>query len=292
MANEQKPLSYRGLTRSAKIPSCKVSIDDLRSLYRDLSEHANGTLEMYLNSVKRPADRTEEDFEAGKRIARDEWRLVVAVTGSKGEQLTGITVDTLDDIYLPDQISTITFDSNAVPQTHNVQLPNRFALTLDFTEPVNMGRYDPWKEPTPNNSALHIVGTDRAWVTGVYEEILSFFRGRERKRRWGWLHTTAAFNLLSWTIGLPGALWIGYRAHSYLASFELPGSLLGGILIYIALLAFLVFRILLGTARWAFPHIELEGSRSTGARRWASVIVTWLLLALLYDVLKTLFWPG
>lgn len=69
------------------------------------------------------------------------------------------------------------------------------------------------------------------------------------------------------------------------------GTLRGAIYVYIVLLGLLIFRLIIAGFRWIFPLVELEGTRSKKARGVLGTILSALLLALLYDILKTLFWP-
>ncbi len=201
-------LDYRGRVRTAKIPSCSVSLGDLRRLYAQLSEKTREALDRHLATLHRPPNQTDEQFAAAKIEAQKVGTLTVMVVGADGKQILSTSSETLNDERLPDIINSITFDSSAALQTYNISLPNRFRLTLDFTETPFYG-YNPWDQPTPNNSLLEVVGSDMTWAIGVYESVLAFFKSRRKAR--GWLHNQTTFNALNWIIGFPGALWIVYR---------------------------------------------------------------------------------
>ena len=67
------------------------------------------------------------------------------------------------------------------------------------------------------------------------------------------------------------------------------GALRGAVYVYIVILSLLVFRIIISGFRWIFPLVELGGARSKKVRGALATVFVTLLLALLYDVLKTIF---
>lgn len=281
-------LNYRGLSHFTDIPPCAVSIADLRRLYRDLSVKTGEALERHLSPLQCPPDLSQEEFDALKQQARDIGTLTVVVDGAGGERIVSSSAEALDDDKLPETITTITFDSAAAIQTQNVTPLNRFKLKLDFTEPPGFNVYNPWDQPTPNSSQLEVYGPDHTWVTAVHEATLSFFARRKTRRRW--LHSATTFNLLNYLLAFPGALWIVYRVDTRFsdALSGIHSSLRGALYIYIFLLALLIFRVMIGGFRWIFPVIELEGARSMKARVLAGTVLSSIVLALLYDVLKAI----
>lgn len=281
---------YRGIFRSTVIPPCVVSAPDLRRLYADLSEKASEALERHIAEVQRPEGTSEEDWEALKQQVRDIGGLTVIVIGANGEQNVAQSATPLSDEQLPDRITSVVFDSATSLQNNNITPLNRFRLTLDFTEPPSFGAYNPWDNPTPNGSKLEVTGADSTWATGVYESVLEFFRARQRRRKW--FHTPAAFNLLNWLIGFPGALWVVYRFDAHFHAFfsQLHGALRGAIYVYVVFLALLVFRVIIAGFRWTFPVVEIEGARSTSARAVLNLVLSSILLALAYDILRTALW--
>lgn len=280
--------NYRGLSLHSSIPSSAVSVADLRKLYRELSEKTAEALERQLGSFQRPADMTVEEFDVLKQRAREIGTLTVIVEGARGEHLLSSTGEVLEDDKLPEELTFITFDSAAAIKTQNVTPLNRFKLTLDFTEPPGFNVYNPWDQPTPNNSKLEVLGPDHTWVTAVHEATLGFFERRKRRR--GWLHAFTTFNVLNWLLGFPGALWIVYRIDERFGTgMTMHTALRGALYIYVFLLALFIFRAIVFGFRWLYPVIELEGSRSTQVRIPIGAVLGSLLLALVYDVLKTLF---
>lgn len=283
---------YRGLCRTAVVPPCAVSIQDLRKLYTQLSGMTSEALDNYLNSINPQPGQDAAQLDALKKEARRIGGLTVIVIGAKGEQVVETSVEALSDENLPDKIMSITFDSASTLQRFNVSLLNRFRLNLDFKEPLGFHAYNPWNQPTLNNSSLEVIGPNTTWVTGVYETVLSFFRERKRKR--GWLHSQNTFNILNWGLGFPGALWLTYRLDSFFQTTlqDLHVVLRGALYVYLVLLGLLAFRAVIAGFRWILPVVELEGSRSKKVRGVLGFVLSSFLLMLLYDVIKSIFWSN
>jgi hypothetical protein len=281
---------YRGVFRQTSISPCVISIRDLRRLYAELGKMAKDALDRHIEGMTRPADTAPEDWNARKAEIRRMGGLTLLVVGSNGEQSVDQSALPLEADQLPDRVSSVVLDSSSSLQRAGVVPLNRFQVNLDFTEPPNFGDYDPWNSSTPNGSRLEVTGADNAWATGVYEYVLGFIRARRRRR--GWLHSQAAFNFLNWTIGFPAAFWIVYRISSAQSEFfeAIDAVIRGAIYIYITLVVLLIFRGIIAAFRWTFPVVELEGARSSAVRGIVNAAMSSLLLALVYDILKTLVW--
>jgi hypothetical protein len=282
-------LSYRGRFRSAKVPPCLISRNDLRKLYTQLDARTSDALEKHIAGLHRPPDMDEQAWNRTLHNLRHDARLTITVQGADGEQIVARSVEALSDDQLPDRITFARFDSAAALQFINITPIHRFYVHLDFTEPPTFATYNPWSQPTPNASQIEVIGSDQTWVTGVYELIIGFFRARRRRR--AWLHTQRSFNAAHWVIGFPAALWTVYRLSYYAPALgRMHPALLGAIYAYVFLVSLLIFRGIIWLFRWLFPVVELAGSRPKVVRGVLSVVLTSLLLALLYDVLKGIIW--
>ncbi len=284
---EATGFGYQGLLRTGRIPSCKVSREDLIRLHHQLQGKSSEALEKLLNDWSEKPGQSE-DLESLKKQARRVGRLVVTIVGSNGEQRISTEANLSSD-DLPERISSIVFDSAVGLQIYNIKVPNRLYLELDFTEPPIFYNYNPWDEPSPNKSSFRVEGPDITWVRGVHASILEFFRDRKTLR--SWLHTQTAFNLLNYLVGFPIAFWVVYRLSGWIPP-GLHAVLLGCAYVYAGLLTLLLFRMAVGFFRWTYPLVELEGARNSRARILISTILATLFLSLLYDVLKTLLWPA
>src|SRR5690606_15947938 len=135
---------YRGVFRRSNIPSCTISVQDLRRLYADLSEKAGDALEKQTASVQKPESTNDEDWGALQGRVRGSGRLPAIVSGGDGGQHVGQSATPLEEDQLPDRIVSGTFDSYSALQRENIAPLNRFRLALDFAEPPAFGVYDPW----------------------------------------------------------------------------------------------------------------------------------------------------
>ena len=281
-------LDYRGLWRRRRVPPCVVALTDLQRLYDELDGKTAEALELHLATLERPVDMDEAEFEDLLEDIREASALTVVVAGAHGEQIVSSSDDPLEARTLPEVVTTVTFDSALALQNFNITPLNRFRLNLDFTEPPSFNTYDPWSQATPNGSQFEVWGDDHTWVTAVFEHTMGFLRRRGRRR--GWLHNETVFSLTNWVVGFPAAFWVAFRLDGTLASFlsDVHVALRGALYVYLFLLSLLAFRGVVWGFRWIFPLIELEGRRSGRIRGVAGTVLASLLLALLYDVLKTL----
>lgn len=286
------PNEYRGLYRVSNLPSSFISLADLKKLYRDLNIKKHEAFDKQFAELEKPSGQSEKQFDEMKKRLKEERDLTVMVYGSKGEQIVVNSINGLEESGLPESITAVTLESSFTSSYPNFKFLNRFTLRMDFAGGAGTYGVDPSVAPTPNNSTIEVIGPDATWVTAVYEDCLGFFRSRKRHREW--LHGPLAFNLLSWVISFPTAFWLIYRIDSVFSQRvqNLSTILRVAICVYIAIISLTVFRIAVFGVRWMFPLVELEGARSKKVRGFLGTVISFLLLALLYDVLKTLFSPS
>jgi hypothetical protein len=278
---------YRGLFHNNPVPSCALTRDDLRKLYRELEPRAREAVVEQLAWLSQPVGMDDAEFQRSKESVISRSGLTVNILGSRGEQVGGTHSGVLDDANLPDRITQISFDSAAAYRAQmNVNPLDRFLIRFDFTEPPNYGKYNPWDENTPNDSLIEVVGAKETWVTAVHENTLAFLRHRSRRR--AWLHSSATFNIANYLIGFPLAFWVVFRLDQMFSTplSRVPGVLKGAIYVYLVLMALLVFRVCFALLRWIFPVVELEGAPTKSARAAVSAFVFALLSSLAYDILK------
>jgi hypothetical protein len=270
-----------------KIPACVLSVDDLRRLFVDLDTYTREVTGGQIDGLPQSVGTAPADFVRMKQEAKAEAGLVMYVYGKNGEQLALHTAGAITREVLPDTLLSITFDSAA---RYRIKLGNdplnRFTLFLDFSDPPGFVVYNPWDQPTPNNSRFDIIGTDQTWVAGVSDKVLNFLKARKRSRLW--LHGPVAFNLIHWFIAFPAAFWLIYRLDSVTERLisGLPAILRSAFYIYLFLVLLLVMRVLIYLLRSLFPIVELEGSRNKTVRATIGVVELGLVSALIYDILK------
>lgn len=281
--------NYRGAYKTAKVPPCKLSVEDLRRLHAELAKAAKQAVETLIANAKQPADVSNEVYAERIAALRAVAGPVIRVYGGAGEHSAGLDVGLLDD--LPEHLAEIHFESAAALQSaYNVTPLNRFTVVFDFTEPPVGHTNNAANEPTPNKSAITVVGDDTNWVRGVYSGVMDFLQDGKRKRPWGWLHSTAMFNLSMLFVAIPAAMWLGHRVDSFVVQ-HWPSThviLRVAIFLYTGMIALKLYHAMLGTLRWAFPVVEIERSRTWRTRTLVVGFVGGLLYALVQDVFTRL----
>jgi len=282
------PVVFSGVSRSEQPAGCLLAVEDLRRLYVALDKKALEATGKFIPSQVRSPGTAEAEFEHLKQQALQLGHLTAIIRGDGGELVVARSADVFAPDYMPHRLLSVSYDNTTGLQSLNVSLPNRLNVYLDFSDPPGFGAYNPWSQPTPNATRIEVSGTDDTWVSATFQEALAFFRRHHRSRRW--LHSELAFNLMNWCVGIPAALWATFRVDHWVLSSvaALPGGLRAAADVYLFLLGMLAFRVCFYETRWMFPLVEIEGAKSKALRGVVGTIVTSVLLALLYDVLKTL----
>jgi hypothetical protein len=252
------PLMMRGTTRRIALPSCLLTPNDLRRIFRLLEAKASEAAERQVAALTLQPGQTPAQLQELKAAVRAALSLVVRLQTSS-EWINGTTVEPLEDEQLPDGILRIEFDSAFLYRSrfNNLVPNNAFTVTLELARPDIL---DIQPTPTQNTSCANIFGLDATWTNAVYDELVAFFRQRRSKR--GWLHMARSYDALLILIGFPFSLDVVYhidRAVKHTAT--LPEALLIALYVYIVLLVLLLFRTLFNYARWAFPKLELDAPR-------------------------------
>lgn len=282
------PIVFRNVVRTRPVPSCVLSRDDIIALTKLVEEKGREGASLHIGKLEQPVDVDRDEFDRACLLALSAPGMSALVTAANGEQLVVQSSEDLAPQTLPRRLQEMFFDTAAPHRTRNWEPENRVEVTLDFATPPGFDAYDPNSSPTPNKSRIDIRGASSTWVSGVEKALVDFFEERGTRRRW--LHEHVWYNVYQWLVAIPGALWLVYRVDDLfeLAERGMHGALAGAIYIYLFLVGFLVARGLVLGFRWTFPLIEFEGSVSGPTRSLVATILSSLLLALLYDVVKAI----
>jgi hypothetical protein len=134
----------------------------------------------------------------------------VRITGVNGEVITGHGEDFFDSPMLPERILSISYDTNFGPTAILKYTPSdRANVFLDFSQPRPVDMAAQPSAPTPNNSNFLVTAETESWSTSLTTRIRDFFA--EKATHVGWLHASATYDALLMILGVPLALWGGYR---------------------------------------------------------------------------------
>jgi hypothetical protein len=251
------PIIMRGTTRQVVLPSCLLTPNDLRRIYRLLEKKASEAADRQASVLVLQPGQTQAQLDEMRVALRDALQLVIRLqTGN--EWINGTTEELLDDEQLPDSIVRIEFDSAFLYRSHLNNVPNNwFVVVIDL---LRNSLLDLNTTPTQNSSAVNIWGLDATWANAVYDELAGFFRHR-RSKRW-WLHSTHSYDALVILIGFPLSFDVVYYLDHLIRRVAiLPEALSVALYVYAVLLVLLLFRTLFNYARWAFPKLELDAPR-------------------------------
>ena len=252
------PVVYRGTTRHLDLPSCVLTPNDLRRIYRLLEPKASEAAERQVSSLILQPGQTQAQLDAIKGQVRAALKLVIRLQ-TASEWVNGTTIDLLDDEQLPDGIVRIEFDSAFLyrSRANNTQPNNSFSVVVDLARP---GILDLGNPPTQNASSANVIGLDATWTNAVYDELAGFFRQRGSKR--SWLHYPRSYDALVLPIGFPLSFDIVYHLDRLIRrAVTLPEALSVALYVYIVLVVRLLFRIIFNYARWTFPKLEVDAPR-------------------------------
>lgn len=201
------PLVMRGTTRHFVVPSCVLSPDDLRRIYRLLEAKALEAADRQVAILTLQPGQTQGQLDELRSAVRAALALVVRLQTETG-WINGTTPDLLSDGQLPDGLLRAEFDSAFLYRArfNNLVPNNAFNLVLDFSRP---GVLDLGNPPSQNASSANVLGLDSTWANAVYEELVGFFRPRGSKR--GWLHFTRSYDALAILIGFPVSFDVVYH---------------------------------------------------------------------------------
>lgn len=279
------PYGYKGDYKTARVPPCSLTNEDLQRLASELRDFALEALNDHFKSVPPLPEEQQAAAEQAKEYTRENLSMTIGIVGANGEQMVTPRLDEIDKSKLPSKLLQIDFDCGYALGAANFNLPNKFKLRLDFSDPPWIQSYDPWQDSTPNGSIFEVSGPDRTWVNGVYQKVQEFFRARKRNR--GWLHSTAVFTVIGFLIGLPLSLLAAYRADTLLApTLGASTALRAGLTIYVFLLAFFIYRLLFGVLRWLYPVLEYGEGIPNRLRLFLTGLVGTMFLGGLIDLIR------
>jgi hypothetical protein len=276
-------------TKSNKIRSCAINIEDLKILYSLLEAKVREAKDYELAEsqlIKQSANDKKEEL---KQFIENLYKLSIHVFGERGEYLVGDEASIFDDRSFPNRVSQIIFDSAYYYKSAtNLEPLNKLIVQFDFKKQMLFDFTNPLTAPALNLSSITISGISNTWVGGVYEEANKFLKEKEKKRNW--LHKKHIYDVFLYFYFYPTAFWTIYRVSGLLKP-KISTFILIGICFYVFMILLLLMRIIFNYIRWIFPLIEFVPKyKSKMARHRAAlfIILAGIISAFIWDLLKTL----
>jgi hypothetical protein len=281
--------AWRNYNKRVSLHSCKLSMDDLKRLYRIINEKQKEAGDAALATLTQTATETPETFQERRNRVRDAFITTARITGFDNEMVTGHGESIFDSALLPERIMSIEYDTIFSPKAKlNATPNNRVVLFLDFARPTVFGRTLP-AEPTPNNSNWVVNAELEAWSTSLNARLEGFFN--ERRTRLDWLHRSNTYDALLLLVGFPLALWATVRVgNAIMFRLHLASAVQTALYVYLFFLFLNMFRWMFSYGRWVYPKTELELRNSSPSRHRAvwSILVLGILGAAIWDAIKAL----
>ena len=288
MEDKQESLISTKLTR--QIRSFSAGKDDLYKLFKILKERNDSARDIEVANFKQ-VDQTAKEYEENRQLLYDSFELKITVNGSDGSQLYGSVSEIFESPNFPERVQSIFSNSATVFEVRWNFVPrNRFELLLDFSKPRLLDFSFLPSQATPNPSAFAVSGYDTTWVHGVFNEASTFVDNH--RARGTWFHKHSVYDLLLYAFGFPFAFWVVYKSSGYVA------RVFGGFsefvkaacYVYVFVASLIIFRVLFHYARWLWPLLDYQttSDKATKHRVVLCTIVIGLIIALIYDLVKTL----
>jgi hypothetical protein len=207
-APQNRNEAWRNFTVASPIAACKLGRADLKRLYRLINEKQIEHRDRLIAKLFKTDTETTEQFLERLRQVRNAFITTVRIIN--GEVITGHGEDFFDSPLLPERILSISYDTSFGPTAILKYTPlDRASVLLDFSQPLPVDMAAQPSAPTPNNSNFLVTAETESWSTSLTTRIRDFFT--EKATRVDWLHASATYNALQMILGVPLALWGGYR---------------------------------------------------------------------------------
>jgi hypothetical protein len=198
----------KAIERTTNLHSFRVSLEDAQKIFDRLLEIVKEQGEGEVASLRKPDDKTDDEFAADKaNILETAFRVTVTIAGEDGDALFGDSRDVFTSANLPERIAHIYMTNVTAYQGFaGVRPGHRFELMLDFSKPPLLDDKNFVSSPTPNNSHLNVAGSKDSWVASISDTILRTVTKRKNMR--SWLHRGFSYDYGLFILALPFAFYI------------------------------------------------------------------------------------
>lgn len=282
-------INYQFSTKNIHLPSREIKIGDLRKIWNMLLVKVKESADLQFNQIEKPADLSEEEFRKRIEAQRESITLNGFILGTDGSNRLFSGEEIFEESKLPSEIQTLHLDNHSIhKQNYGFEPIHRFDLVIDFRKQKILDFSTPTKSSTLNLSMLTISGSNSTWVNGLEKEVFDFFKEKQKNRNW--LFKTSTYNVYQWGIAIPIVFWILFRLEPSIRYMNLSNLLSIAFYLYTSLLAYILCQIFFTYIKWIFPYHEMvtEGGKSKKHRKAHLFLISGILLAIIYDILKFL----
>jgi hypothetical protein len=205
--NFQSPQNIATFQIQRPIRGIIIDLVAVHKIYMDLAKIVEKEADNFISTLKKPDDRTDEQFDDEKKqIRRTAFKVTVTIKRIDGANLYGETIDVFNKDIMPSPVTGI-FMTNGTAYAGVFKAPpkNHFTFLPDFGKPAIVDWSSIVSYPTANNSNLAINGLDVTFVRSVESSILNPLQ--YRRSPWKYLHAPFAYDFGLWFIAVPYAIY-------------------------------------------------------------------------------------
>ena len=278
--------------KTIPLKGISISVEDVRRIVQRLLPHVEkeGHHEVEQLLASGPYD---QERHVQLDLQREQaYRITITIVGRDGESLFGYGAEVFDSLNIPTPIESIFITNSTAYQTVTGRNPlNIFTLHLDFSVPPLVDNNNPVSNPTPNFSNLTIEGDRNTWVPLIQDAVTDII-GKKTNRRSS-IHAANIYDIGLWILCFPVAIYSCWRSSKIVETYLGVHSsfISAAAYVYIVLMVLLLYRIVFGFAKWAFPIVELTDNedRSKTYRKVLGAILLTLIGSAIYDLLFPIF---
>jgi len=262
------------------VRGCKISLDKIKTIYRELSDINRSFGEKMIANLDRDTNMSDDEWENHKSwLLDDAFCLTISINGQKDQQLYAETVDIFDDPYLPFPLETIFFTNvNSYRRHASGELPtNQVSVYLDFGKPDIVDPKAVVSAATPNAGHVAVKAEDIAFYNAIQKSVEQSLTSH---RTWySPIHRNLSYDLGLLLVILPAAFYFS----AYFMDQIIPADsnhmiYRWPLFMYFVFLSFIVYRMFTSYLKWAFPvNVLVENKDKAHFHRlFLGGIITWL----------------
>ena len=274
--------------KTIPLKGISMSVEDMRRIIQRLLPHVEEEGHREVNQLL-SSGPYDQERQVQLNLQRERaFQITVTIFGRDGESLFGYGTEAFDSPNIPTPIESIFITNSTAYQTVTGRNPlNTFTLHLDFSAPPLVDNNNPVSNPTPNFSNLTVEGDRNVWVPLIQDAVEGVL-GKKSNRR-SLVHAAFVYDIGLWLLGFPLAIYSCWRSSKFVETYLGVHSLfiVAAAYVYIAFLVLILYRIVFGYAKWAFPIVELtdnEDQSKTHRKVLLGILLT-LIGSAIYDLL-------